>query len=69
MASPFAADAPGKLKRGRASLIGGFATGLCVLALWLAYEIGFAGGLQPGWTAAGVIASACVAAWVRLADL
>ncbi len=68
MASPFAADAPGKLKRGRASLVGGFATGLCVLALWLAFTAEFATLGGPA-TWVGVAASAAVAAWVRVADL
>jgi hypothetical protein len=59
---------PGRIKRGRASLIGGLATGACVLALWLAAAgtLGL-GGLAA--TATGLVAAAAVAAWVRLADL
>ncbi len=60
--------AQAKLKRGPASLVGGFATGLCVLVLWLAieYKVGAASALVSG---IGVVVSASIAAWVRLADL
>ncbi len=59
---------PAKLKRGPASLVGGIATGLCVLGLWLAveYDAGAASGLTTGF---GILVAACVAAWVRVADL
>ena len=63
-----AADVPaGKIKHGRASLIGGLATGACVLALWAAgiWELG-AGALS---VLPGVLLAAVVAAWVRRADL
>ena len=58
----------GKLKRGRASLLGGLATGACVLALWVvgARELGAAGAVAM---LPGVLLAAAVAAWVRLADL
>ncbi len=59
---------PAKLKRGRASLIGGFATGLCVLALWLGVEYDL-GAQSAGLTVLGVLVSALIAAWVRVADL
>jgi hypothetical protein len=57
-----------RLKRGRASLIGGCAVGLCILALWIGgmhelHETGLVAGLL------GVLLAAAVAAWVRLADL
>lgn len=57
-----------RLKRGRASLIGGFAVGLCILALWVGgmhelHETGL------GASALGVLLAAGVAAWVRMADL
>lgn len=57
-----------RLKRGRASLIGGFAVGLCVLALWLGgmHELGVT---SLGATLLGVLLAAAVAAWVRIADL
>ena len=67
MSTPFSGPA-GKLKRGRASLIGGLATGTCVLALWLGFEVEF-GGVSPLATAIGVLLAASVAAWVRVADL
>ncbi len=58
----------GGIKRGRASLIGGIATGLCVLALWLAAAASLGlGGVGIGF--AGLIVAAAVTAWVRLADL
>lgn len=65
MAAPFL---PGRIKRGLASLIGGLATGACVLALWLAAaaSLGVDG---PVATVIGVVAASTVAAWVRLADL
>ena len=58
---------PARIKRGRASLIGGLATGACVLALWVAaaWELGLGG---PTAAASGLVAAAVVAAWVRLAD-
>lgn len=64
-----AVDVPaGKIKRGRASLIGGLATGACVLALWLAgaASLGIGGGTA---TVLGVVAAGLVAGWVRIADL
>ena len=63
-----AAFPPGRIKRGRASLIGGVATGACVLALWLA-AAGTLGLGGPAAIASGLIAATAVAAWVRLADL
>ena len=56
------------IKRGRASLIGGVAVGVAVLGLWLALarELGVAGGAVD---TAGVLVSAGIAAWIRLADL
>jgi hypothetical protein len=56
------------VKRGRASLIGGTAVGFAVLVLWLALarDLGVAGGAAD---AAGVLVSAGIAAWIRLADL
>jgi hypothetical protein len=65
VAAPFP---EGRIKRGRASLIGGLATGACVLGLWLA-AAGTAGVGGPVATIAGVVVAVAVAAWVRLADL
>ena len=56
------------IKRGRASLIGGIAVGLCVLALWLGIEHE----LRVGGVAVsvlGAVVAACAAAWIRIADL
>ena len=57
-----------RIKRGRASLIGGLATGACVLTLWLAgaASLGLGG---AGTSLAGLMVAAAVAAWIRLADL
>ena len=65
MAAPFPA---GKIKRGRASLIGGVVTGVCVLGLWLAgaASLGVGG---VGATVLGVAAAVTIAVWVRVADL
>ncbi|HSU06989.1 MAG TPA: hypothetical protein VLI93_15600 [Acetobacteraceae bacterium] len=56
------------IKRGRASLIGGIAVGICVLGLWLgiAHELGY-DGVVVGM--AGAVVAACIAAWIRIADL
>jgi hypothetical protein len=53
------------LKRSTASLIGGIAVGIFVLALWLL----LAGDLGPAAVGSGVVAATLVGAWVRLADL
>jgi len=65
VAAPFPA---GKIKRGRASLIGGGVTGLCVLGLWMAgaASLGVGG---VGATVTGVAAAVAIAVWVRVADL
>ena len=59
---------PGRIKRGRASLIGGLATGVCVLALWLAAAASLRLG-GPAATVAGVGVAVAIATWVRIADL
>ena len=58
----------GRSKRGRASLIGGLATGAAVWALWIgvAARLGWGG---AGAAVSGLVAAAAVAAWVRIADL
>jgi hypothetical protein len=58
----------GKIKPGRASLIGGIAVGVGVLGLWvaLARDLGAGSG---GVIAAGVVVAVAVAAWIRIADL
>lgn len=57
-----------KLKRGRASLVGGVAVGICVLALWIAiqHELGYDGVVG---SLAGAVVAGCIAAWIRIADL
>jgi lipopolysaccharide export LptBFGC system permease protein LptF len=63
-----AAQSPGKIKPGRASLIGGIAVGIAVFVLWvaLARDLGVAG----AWpVAAGLVLASGIAAWIRIADL
>ncbi len=57
-----------RIKRGKASLIGGIAVGVATLVLWLAVtrELGFASAPVVGL---GLLVAACVAAWIRIADL
>jgi hypothetical protein len=66
-----AATAPqlqGEIKKGRASLVGGIAVGVAVMALWwaLARDLGFAG-LAP--LVPGACVAAVIAAYIRIADL
>ena len=58
----------GQIKKGRASLIGGIAVGVAVMALWVAItrDIGSAGN---GVMVAGVVVAALVALWIWKADL
>ena len=60
--------ARGKIKTGKASLIGGIAVGIATMVLWVAVsrELGYSG--VPVW-AFGVLVSAGVATWIRVADL
>jgi len=53
------------LKRSTASLIGGIAVGIFVLALWLL----LAGNTGPAAVGSGLVAAILIGAWVRLADL
>jgi hypothetical protein len=58
----------GRIKRGRASLLGGIAVGVCVLTLWLGIERE----LGLGSIAAsilGVLVATGVGTWIRVADL
>ena len=48
-----------------ASLIGGIAVGIFVLALWLL----LAGSTSPAAVAWGLLVATLIGAWVRLADL
>jgi hypothetical protein len=57
-----------RVTRGKASLIGGIVVGIASMALWVAVtrELGFDGPLTLG---AGLLVSAAVAIWIRMADL
>lgn len=57
-----------RIKTGKASLIGGIAVGIASLAIWVGVtrELGFSG---LSVVALGVLVSAGVAAWIRVADL
>lgn len=57
-----------RIKTGKASLIGGIAVGIASLAIWVGVtrELGFSGVLV---VALGVLVSAGVATWIRVADL
>ena len=57
-----------RIKQGKASLIGGIAVGMASLALWLGVtrELGFSGAAVVGL---GLLVSAGIATWIRVADL
>ncbi len=57
-----------RIKTGKASLIGGIAVGIASFGLWsaIARELGSA---TPLWLVMGLIVSAGVATWIRVADL
>ncbi|MGE0225432.1 MAG: hypothetical protein AB7F35_08830 [Acetobacteraceae bacterium] len=57
-----------RIKTGKASLIGGIAVGIASFVLWtvIANELGAA---TAPWLIAGLIVSAGVATWIRVADL
>jgi ABC-type enterobactin transport system permease subunit len=57
--------AEARLKRSIASLVGGIATAICVLVLWLL----IAGTASVPLVLAGILVAALVGTWVRLADL
>ena len=63
-----AAELQGKIKPGRASLIGGIAVGVGVFGLWvaLARDLGIGG---VGTIVAGFVVAVAIAAWIRIADL
>ncbi len=58
----------GQIKKSRASLIGGLAVGVAVMALWtaIARDLGSA---SPGVLASGGVVAALVALWIWKADL
>ena len=57
-----------RIKPEKASLIGGIVVGMATMVLWAAVtrELGFGGPVILG---AGVLVSAAVAIWIRVADL
>ena len=66
--SRMAAQLQGEIKKGRASLIGGIAVGIAVLALSIAIsrDLGIA---STATLVAGLAAAVVVAVWIRIADL
>jgi len=58
----------GRIKSSRASLIGGIAVGTASFALWMAIAYDF-GAASTSCLALGLVVSAVVAAWIRIADL
>ena len=58
----------GRIKQGKASLIGGIAVGFAVLVLWtaIAHELAVDGVVT---IVIGFLVAAAIAAWIRLADL
>jgi len=57
-----------RIKSGKASLIGGIVVGIATFVLWMAIAHD-AGADTPGWTVAGLLVSAAIGTWIRLADL
>lgn len=57
-----------RVTQGKASLIGGIVVGIVSMLLWMAVtrELGFDGSVTLG---AGLLVSAALAVWIRLADL
>ena len=57
-----------RIKTEKASLIGGIVVGIATMVLWTAVtrELGFSGNPILG---AGLLVSAAVAIWIRVADL
>ena len=62
------ASPKGKIKTGKASLVGGIAVAIAAFALWtlVSRELGLIG---TGWTVVGLGVSAGIGAWIRIADL
>jgi hypothetical protein len=58
----------GKIKPGKASLIGGIAVGVASFVLWAAVAHELAADTIP-WLAAGLVGAVGVATWIRVADL
>jgi len=62
------ASPEGRIKTGKASLVGGIAVGLAAFALWTAisHELGVQG---MATMIAGLIVAGGIGAWIRIADL
>jgi predicted lysophospholipase L1 biosynthesis ABC-type transport system permease subunit len=58
----------GGIKRGRASLVGGIAVGIAVLALWVVLARDLAIDTNA-MIVCGALVAIAVAAWIRIADL
>lgn len=57
-----------RIKQGKASLIGGIAVGVAAFVLWTAIAHELASDTLPV-VIAGLVVSAGIAAWIRVADL
>jgi lipopolysaccharide export LptBFGC system permease protein LptF len=57
-----------RIKRGKASLVGGIAVGAAALVLWTAIAHELAADTIPTLIA-GVLVAGAIATWIRLADL
>jgi hypothetical protein len=58
----------GRIKQGKASLVGGIAVGVAVLVLWAAIAHELAADTIPTLVV-GVLVAGGIATWIRLADL
>ncbi len=68
LSPPVSPHTRGGIKRGRASLVGGIAVGIAVLALWalIAHDLAID---TRATIICGVLVAIAVAAWIRIADL
>lgn len=58
----------GRIKQGKASLVGGIAVGVAVLVLWAAIAQELSTATVPV-ILAGIAVAVGIAAWIRMADL
>lgn len=58
----------GRIKTGKASLVGGIVVAIASFTLWtvITRELGLE---TTGWMIAGIVVSAGIGAWIRIADL
>ncbi len=59
---------PGRIKSGKASLIGGIVVGVASFVLWVAIARDLRVDTVP-WLFAGLVVSGGIGAWIRIADL